>query len=372
MIYSYATKAWQPLVGCDMTKPCAKRCWARKTTRRTVECQRKDHPERAAFFEQALMPGTDIWNGKVFLDEKHLLDPLRWRKEQIVATGYHGDIGLLPHGDLARIFKVMAWCSQHQYLILSKRLEGIVRYCDGMAQLTPERRAQALVADADGIVVPISNYSPLRWPLPNVWLGTSVEDQAAADARLPHLMKLATLGWKTWVSIEPMTGPVDLRNAYIDFSDVILELIALRQKRGETVTAERIAKYPKSMWLNALTGANPTGERLPHLSWVVLGGESGPAARLCDVSWIRSIIRQCREARVPCWVKQLGCCIRGDEREFRTVNWTASDGTFGLTDRKGAYQDEWPVDLLVQQYPPDLARIHTRRQMSEAPIPPRR
>ena len=96
----------------------------------------------------------------------------------------------------------------------------------------------------------------------NVWLGVSVEDQNAADERIPHL--LAAPAAVRFLSVEPMLGPISLR------------------------------------------GTAPTAENthLPQLHWVIVGGESGPKARPCDVAWIRSIVQQCRAAKVPVFVKQ--------------------------------------------------------------------
>ncbi len=112
--------------------------------------------------------------------------------------------------------------------------------------------------------------SPLsNWPLPNVWLGVSVEDQEAADERIPHL--LATPAAVRFLSCEPLIEEVDLRT---DF---------LRE-----------------------TGVDwPWGSRsTDHIGWVIVGGESGPGARPCDLAWIRGIVGQCKAAGVPVFVKQ--------------------------------------------------------------------
>jgi protein gp37 len=77
-IYGVADKAWQCVVGCDPHMPCAPRCWARKTVARIVECQKPQNPDRAEFFQIALTPDGKEWSGKTYLDEAHLLDPLKW------------------------------------------------------------------------------------------------------------------------------------------------------------------------------------------------------------------------------------------------------------------------------------------------------
>ncbi|MGE3705679.1 MAG: DUF5131 family protein [Vicinamibacterales bacterium] len=141
------------------------------------------------------------------------------------------------------------------------------------------------------------------WPLPNVWAGVSVEDQATADARIPLLLQ--TPAAVRFVSVEPMIGPVDLNPYLIEVCDI------------------------------------------PPLDWCIVGGESGPGARPCDVDWIRSIVDQCRATRTACFVKQLGarriedgCHHRGHTASLDRVR-----------DRKGGDSSEWPADLRVREFP---------------------
>ena len=78
------------------------------------------------------------------------------------------------------------------------------------------------------------------------------------------------------------------------------------------------------------------------LGWVIVGGESGPGARPCDVSWIRSVVGQCRDAGVPVFVKQLGAAAQFSDRGVPV--------SCDLADRKGADPSEWPEDLRVQEF----------------------
>ena len=78
------------------------------------------------------------------------------------------------------------------------------------------------------------------------------------------------------------------------------------------------------------------------VDWVIVGGESGPKARPCVVSWVRRVIRDCRAKVIPVFVKQLG----------RNVQWTDDDRDVALiTDPKGGDPGEWPVDLAVREWP---------------------
>lgn len=131
----------------------------------------------------------------------------------------------------------------------------------------------------------IAENLPYGWPLPNVWLGVSTEYQRWADARIPLLLASGTT--VNFISAEPLLGPLDL-----------------------------------SKWLC------PDG-----LDWVIVGGESGPKARPVSLEWIRDIIRQCRDARIPVFVKQLGAMHRCQH------------------DDKGGCWYCWPEDLQVRGMP---------------------
>lgn len=205
----------------------------------------------------------------------------------------------------------------------------------GPAKLTPEQveavkaarrtgRTQQSVGDEFGVSRSLVSmiesgrvWAPpawLQWPLPNVWLGVSVEDQATADARIPHLLR--TPAAVRFVSYEPALGPVDFEPClqYEPFTD----------------------KYKMTLGLKEWCG----------LDWIIVGGESGPGARPFDVTWARTIIRQCREAGVACFVKQLGANAVESSPAF--------DGPpvrRHFADRKGGSLAEWPESLRVRQFP---------------------
>ena len=125
----------------------------------------------------------------------------------------------------------------------------------------------------------------------HIWWGVSVEDQARADERIPLLM--ASEAAVRWLSLEPLLGRIDL-----------------------------------SRWLG------------DGIQWVVVGGESGRNARPCDHKWIRSIVRQCMNACVPRFVKQLGSQSYYDD-----------EIPYPLDDPKGGDPVEWPEDLRVREFP---------------------
>lgn len=158
----------------------------------------------------------------------------------------------------------------------------------------------------------------------NVWIGTSVEDQANTDRRIPAMLK--TPARVRFLSVEPMLGPVDL------------PLKCSRDHNGDG----------DCYW-------HPNG--CPLIDWVIVGGESGPGARPCNAEWIRELIRQCADAKVACFVKQVGSNpVRGgnDEPFERIVHRAKYDEDHHKAvpyHPKGGDPAEWPEDIRVRQMP---------------------
>ncbi len=183
-------------------------------------------------------------------------------------------------------------------------------------------------------MVPPAWLAPGAWPA-HVWVGTTVEDQRRAAERIPHL--LAVPARVRFLSCEPLLESVNL--TAIPYA-------------GAT--------------LNALTGhiAGPDDVTLERVQWVIVGGESGPDARLFAVEWARSILAQCRAAGVPAFMKQMGdrpTTTLADREAWPTHSPDGSGvqfsgdgfGTYlvrGLA-HHGANPDEWPHAVRVQEFP---------------------
>jgi protein gp37 len=205
---------------------------------------------------------------------------------------------------------------------------------------------QMLTKRADRMRAFVTRWTGATLPLPNVWLGVSVEDQRAADERIPEL--LATPAAVRFLSCEPLLGPVDLTPYFFKLA-----------------TSGPGWKLTSGL---ALEIANRVPDR------VIVGGESGPGARPCDVAWVRSLVEQCRAAQVPAFVKQLGANVEdrndagfmGEDptswpihifEDDRTEEHPSDTGYQGapvrvhLRDRKGGDPAEWPEDLRVRQMP---------------------
>lgn len=209
------------------------------------------------------------WTGKGRFVPEKLAEPLYTKTPMKIFVDSMSDLFFEEFTDeqVATAFGVMALAAQHTYQVLTKRPE---RMRDFFAQFTVERCIDVMARSQYGHLIPGGKRwnRPARkewcdienFPLPWIWLGTSVEDQERAQ-RIPAL--LATPAAVRFVSIEPLLGPIDFVKA-----------------------------SPNSRSL------------LEDLDWVIIGAESGPRRRVCDPQWIRDIVEQCVAAKVPVFLKQ--------------------------------------------------------------------
>lgn len=282
---------------------------------------------------------------ELFLDEKTLVEPLRWRKPRRVFVCSMTDLfgEWVPVGWIDRIYAVMMLAPRHTFQILTKRPMFMRQYVAEPGRLS-EIAATASVESFDEMTVstrsgrllpntelvdsededdPLVRVDVPKWPLRNVWNGVSIESQE----QVPRIEDLAeTPSALRFISAEPLLGPLDFSKAFLRRSGI----------------------YP--------------------ISWVIVGGESGPGARPCDVAWVRSIVQQCREACVSVFVKQFGRWVSGAWNGFGGVDrYLLDDGrvfvpgarssiptnavAFHLFDPKGGDPYHWPEDLRVREFP---------------------
>lgn len=249
-----------------MISPGCTNCYAMKL----AGTRMKHHPSRQGLTQPS--KAGPVWNGQVRLNEEWLTQPLGWTRPRRIFVCAHGDLfhEAVPDTWIDRVFAVMALAPQHQFQVLTKRAERMRDYLSSPDFRT--RRALALRAMYHAGEPATRSDRFIRDPLPNVWLGVSVEDQARADERIPLL--LDTPAAIRWISAEPLLGPVQI-------PDVI--------DRGA-----------QGIWFDPL---RPKGL---GINWVVVGGESGKDARPMHPDWALQLRDQCAAAGVPFLFKQWG------------------------------------------------------------------
>jgi protein gp37 len=233
------------------------------------------------------------WTGKSRLWVPDLDIPVRTRKPTKFFVANMGDLFFeeVTNDEIAAVFGVMAACPQHTFQVLTKRAK---RMREWFAWVEDAARRACQSTDEFVQRATLSKGVPIAlhkikgtikcypWPLRNVWLGVSVEDQQRADERIPHL--LATPAAVKFVSAEPLLAPVDFSRWCFDRHAAVRHL-----KNGPAM-------------LNSEQAEDAVG---PSLSWVIVGSESGPGARPMAIEWARDIVDQCKGAGVAVFTKQI-------------------------------------------------------------------
>lgn len=248
---------------------------------------------------------------------------------------FHEDV---PFEFIDQVFAVMALCPQHLFLILTKRPDRMAEYCTGgsagqareFAYAKPEPVLQTWDSSfkQDPLVQGVP-FATVRLPLPNVWLGTSVEDQKTADERIPHLLRVPAA--VRFLSCEPLLGAVNLRHTYMIGGGAAVSVNPLTGQRNNGNGMRMLMGGPSAY---------------PRIDWVIAGGESGPKARPFVLGHAKDIVRQCQAAGVPVFMKQLGA---------KPVN--REGVAHPTTSKKGGDMSEWPEELQVQEWPRVIAGI---------------
>ena len=261
---------------------------------------------------------------EIFVDETVLLKPLRWTRPRMIFVCSMTDLfaGFVPDAMIDRVFAVMALCPQHTLQVLTKRPDRMRGYVSRMCN------RDDLIADAAvSIARSIGGNSEslhrtimvdVRSPLRNVWLGTSCEDQATADARVPDL--LATPASIRFVSAEPLLGPVDFKKWLPGSYECASECgwrsgnppkLEICHSCG--LTSERFGEFCKCgsqdfghVCPKCESDAVVDHPDTPNLNWIIAGGLSGSRKHPLHPDWVRSIRDQCAAADVAFFFKQWG------------------------------------------------------------------
>jgi protein gp37 len=226
---------WNPITGCTKVSPGCAHCYAEKMAKRLKAMGRPEY--------QDAVNGDGRWTGKITLVPERLDQPLRWRKPRMVFVNSMSDLfhEEVPDDFIIKVFARMTAFTEHTYQVLTKR---------------PERMRDFVIQNAYGLA---------NWP--NIWLGTTVENQQTADERIPWLLQ--TPAAVRFLSCEPLLGPIDLELVNADVSPIDFA-------------------------------------RLHGLHWIIVGGESGSNARPMHPDWVRTLRDQAMVAGVPFFFKQWG------------------------------------------------------------------
>jgi len=295
---------WNPFVGCAIVSPGCTNCYAMSMAAR-IE----------AMGSQPRYDGTThkvkskaVWTGKISrATQETLLAPLRRKKPAVWFVNSMSDCFAegVPDEWIDDVFAVMALTPQHTYQVLTKRAQRMRAYFAFFnTHCRVANRANILAGN------PLEFPGSITWPLPNVWLGVSAERQKEADERIPDL--LAAPAAIRFVSAEPLLGPLDLRPWLSDDSgcEGCDDGAPPRCMRSDIQRAEqcpdKLAVFEHEEGPVDADGAPAwIRPRRVTLDWVIAGGESGHGARPMDPEWARDIGRQCRDAGVAFFMKQL-------------------------------------------------------------------
>lgn len=303
-------ETWNPTTGCTRVSPGCDNCYAFALHDQRYAAKRRG----AALPSQYDVPFSTVQ----MLDDRRLEEPLRWREPRAVFVGSMAD---LFHDDvtdafLDRVFAVMALSPRLEFMLLTKRPERARAY---LTWTSRDLSRQGAIQNQLDFRSTLPRTVIERWPLPNVGLMTTTEDQERADQRIPALLETPA-AWHG-VSVEPMLGPVSFRYEHL---------------HGDS-----------------------------RLDWVICGGESGARTRVrpFDLAWARALRDECAGAGVPFFLKQLGSLPVERRREtkptgprmypsgqaartYRTLN-VRVPGVKG----HGGDPEAWPEDLQRRQWP---------------------
>lgn len=326
---------WNPVTGCSVLSAGCANCYAM----RLAGARLRDHPSRAGLTVDS--KAGPVWTGEVRFNEGWLTQPLRWRRPRAIFVCAHGDLFHegVPDEWIDRVFAVMALAPWHRFQVLTKRSARMRAYLTDWAWSS---RVSAIVnAWPESRLGNGNDFAAdfnlcFGQPLRNIWLGVSVEDQRAADARVPDL--LATPAAVRWLSCEPLIGPVDLED------------VAFAEPDGDYYGVNALTGSGYRLEGDGDSAADPC--EYASVDWVVAGGESGRGARPMHPDWARALRDQCADAEVPFFFKQWGEWAPGENcggpltRTQDTADWFDRGWSFGAMtpgDAEGLHCDDEPA-----------------------------
>jgi protein gp37 len=303
-IPGYKGETWNPVRGCRRVSEGCRNCYAERMSAR-FSGEGQPYEGLAEFKD-----GEPRWTGESMIVENKFDQPLRWTKPRAVFVNSMSDLFFegFDFETIAAIYGVMAAAREHVFMVLTKRPERARVFFQQMQMEGRESGTSPLAAIQSYALTDFSgekmkpreiwNRGDVQvergesWPPVNIWLGTSVEDQSAADERIPHLLECPAA--VRFLSCEPLLGPVHLGETWMRgaFDHCPCE-------GGDEYDVDPCRGCPG--W-----GMECGAVRGPSIDWVIAGGESGPGARPMHPDWPRHLRDQCDASGTPFFFKQWG------------------------------------------------------------------
>lgn len=301
-----------PVVGCDKVSPGCKNCYAIRMAYRLMHSPNKAIAAKYAGTVAKTAGGQLNWTGRLNFDISSMTALLRKEKPTINFVNSMGDLFHedVPFEFLDQVFAIIALTPQHTYQVLTKRVDRMLEYFSVSKGRLSERwesavykfansieRSPSIMTQTVGCSLRGMNAGGLNvgWPMKNLWLGVSVEDQKTADERIFSLLQIPSA--VHFLSCEPLIGSVNLDRI-----------------KGPIDPEEPDEKYyfnpfVDNSWEWEFEEGrfdSVDGPTYSQIDWVIVGGESGPGARPMHPDWVRSLRDQCEAAGIAFFFKQWG------------------------------------------------------------------
>ncbi|MFA6400904.1 MAG: phage Gp37/Gp68 family protein [Salinivirgaceae bacterium] len=271
----WTNETWNPIIGCSPVSPGCKNCYAEKMAFR-LGSMKLERCISALNYSVVVNWKTKKWNGKTQFVSQAIEKPLSWRKPRMIFVCSMGDLfhESVPFEWIDKVMAVIACTPQHTYQILTKRPHRMAEYFNQGKEMLIARWEDAVYElglcdkndDPDAAACHVNNRADREWPLKNIWLGVTAENQEMVNKRVPFLLNIPAA--IRFVSVEPMLGAVDL------------------------------SIYMATGW------TEPPYDDI--INWVICGGESGINARPVNHNWVENLKNQCNKYETCLFFKQWG------------------------------------------------------------------
>ena len=278
----WTNETWNPVIGCSKISEGCENCYAEKMAFRLAHME-WSNDYRKLNYCNVICPDTKKWTGKTQFVKEAITKPLEWKKPRKIFVCSMGDLfhETISFESIDMLMAIITCSPQHTFQILTKRPERMLEYftqdkrklIEGWEDASYEIGISDKNGEPDGAACYIYNRSQDEWPLKNIWLGVTCENQQRTNERLPVLLKIPAA--KKFISCEPLLGDIDF------------------YKFSSSLPSDK--NHP---WRNEAI--------LFGIDWLIVGGETGTNASPMHPDWARNLKYQCIPAKVPFFFKGWG------------------------------------------------------------------